>query len=261
MADGERDFCERFHRRLHRAVRELRPAPAEADAILERAIDRLRKLRPTSEVEFRLAAERTIREAAHEWRTEHRSFPSSNDLWRELADALAIPADESTDRADALPGIVKHLPSGERDLLRRRYEVGLPNEQIATAEARSIASVTRDLTALHQALGRELFGEVTSPHAGEITRLTGQLADGSSTDDGRLVLETLLLGDAEAQKAYLRTASVMAELAWHYSRPTMPVEPVAPKGLSSRERLTTIAFVACSLIVLGLLVWAILASR
>ena len=84
-----------------------------------------------------------------------------------------------------------------------------------------------------------------------------QLLDGTISDDGRMVLETLLLADAAAQAHYHRHAVLVAELTWHYggprALPPLPPQPASP-ALTAREWIVTYAFVAACLAALALVI-------
>src|SRR5262249_39837139 len=135
---------------------------------------------------------------------------------------------------------------------------GLNAHQIADAAGRPVAEVARDVTGLHETLVTALREALpdTGPEppggAADIGRLSDQLIDGTITDDGRLVLETLLLADAAAQSHYHRHAALAAELTWTYGRapalPEMTPEPPTHR-LSARERIVTAAFVVAILAV------------
>ena len=91
----------------------------------------------------------------------------------------------------------------EKELLRRKYELGMTLEQIALAENRPANAVAREITSLHtslvSALRQSLNDSDLPPPGGaaDLGRLTDQLLDGTITDAGRLILETLLLADLE----------------------------------------------------------------
>ena len=116
------------------------------------------------------------------------------------------------------------MPPPERDLLRRKYELGMTTEQIALAENRPARPVSRDLVGLHATLVSAFAKRVpdSGPEppggAADLGRLTDQLLDGTITDDGRLVLETLLLADAAAQAHYHRHVALAAELTLRLPR-------------------------------------------
>jgi RNA polymerase sigma factor (sigma-70 family) len=246
------------HRRLYLAVRSLVPVPAEAAAVLREALVRLAPWAAEPEAAFRARADRIILEAASEHRRNAKGFPSSDDLFRQLVEHPDRTAD-ATDRATRFAEILKCLPSPDRDLLRRRYELGMSLEQIGLAEGRSQSAVARDLAALHASITRELFRDPTktSPHADEIGRLTGRLADGTLGADGRLVLETLLLAEPLAQTDYFRILATLSELSWRLTKPSFPDVSLPRTRLTVRERVVTTAFVLSVIGALALIAWAV----
>src|SRR5262249_174920 len=175
-------------------------------------------------------------------------------------------AGPTLDLADLRPaeasGVLHQLPAPDRDLLLRRYELGMTAEQIALSENRPVAAVNRDLAGLHASLVAALrerlpdAGPEPPGGANDLGRLTGQLLDGTITDDGRLVLETLLLADPAAQAHYHRHVALCAELRMGLrGLPPLP-EPPAPAApqVSRREKFVTWAFVAaCAVVFLFLI--------
>src|SRR5262249_52348581 len=157
------------------------------------------------------------RQVAAERRKTITPLPFSDDLFRQLSDSAGPILNLSEKRPAALAEILRQLPPPERDLLRRKYELGLNAHQIADAAGRPVAAVARDVTGLHEplltALREALPDTGPEPPAGasDIGRLSDQLIDGTITDDGRFVLETLLLADAAAQPHYHRHAALAAE--------------------------------------------------
>lgn len=258
MPETPREFLTRHHRRLYLAVRSLVPMPAAAAAVLRGAVVRLAPWAGEADTAFQGRTDRVIRELAADHRRKTNGFPASDDLHRQLVehpDRAADPPDRPARMAD----ILKCLPSPDRDLLRRRYELGMTVEQIGLAEVRPPTAVARDLSALHESVARELFRDAAaaSPHAGEIVRLTGRLADGTLGGDGRLVLETLLLGDPPAQSVFFRATTTLAELAWRLSPPPFPDVALPRTRLTVRERVVTTAFVVCVVGALALIAWAV----
>jgi hypothetical protein len=186
-------------------------------------------------------------------------LPFSDDLFRQLADSAGPILDQSEERPAALARVLNRLPSPERELLRRRYALGLTAEQMATAESRPAAAVARELTALHGILVSALREELpdTGPEppggAADLGRLSDQLLDGTITEDGRLVLETLLLADAPAQVHYHRHAALVAELTWKFAGPPdLPDPPrTEPRPVTAREWAVTVAFIVAVLAVIA----------
>ena len=258
MPETPRELLAPHHRRLYLAVRTLVPIPAEAETVLRQVYFKLAPWAAEPETAFLARADRVVAETATEHRRQAKSFPSSDDLFRQLVehpDRTAVP----TDRATRIGEILKCLPSPDRDLLRRRYELGMSLEQIGLAEGRSQSAVARDLAALHASVTRELYNDPTkvSPHADEIGRLTGRLADGALGDDGRLVLETLLLAEPPAQTDYFRSLATLSELRWRLTRPAFPDVSLPRTRLTVRERAVTAAFVLSVIGALALIAWAV----
>lgn len=246
-----------FHRRLHVYLRALLPG-SDVDGALKETQLRIARTEPPAE---RLAewADGIARQVAAERRKSTDPLPFSDDLFRQLADSAGPILDQSDRRPCELVEVLRQLPPPERDLLRRKYELGMTAEEIAVADGRAAAAVARDLAGLHESLVMALraalpdVGPEPPGGAADIGRLSDQLLDGSIKDDGRLVLETLLLADAAAQAHYHRHAALTADLSWHYrGMPPVP-EPPTPIPLSNitpRERLVTAAFVIAVLAVL-----------
>ena len=182
-----------------------------------------------------------------------------------VADSAGPILAQSEARPSILTEILGQLPPPERELLRRQYELGLRPDQIAVAEGRPATAVAREITALHGSLVSAMRQALpdTGPEppggASDLGRLADQLLDGTFSDDGRLVLETLLLADAAAQVHYHRHAALAAELKWRYCGP--PALPELPnptaRRLSGREWMMTILFVVAGLAVVALVSWAV----
>jgi DNA-directed RNA polymerase specialized sigma24 family protein len=253
-----RDLVERHQRRLYLLLRTLLPAASDADAALNETTLRLwargQGVRPE---QFTDLADRFGRDVAAERRS-----PFSADLVRQLADSVGPTLDLSVKRQAALSELFHQLPPPERDLLRRKYELGMTAEQIGLAENRPVSSVLRDLIALHASLVGRLREAIpdTGPEppggAEDLGRLTDQLLDGTITDDGRLVLETLLLADGAAQAHYHRHVALVAELTVrHRGLPPVPEPPpVAVPRVTRREQIVTGAFITACVVVFVVLI-------
>ena len=81
--------------------------------------------------------------------------------------------------------------------------------------------------------------------------------DGTLGEDGRLVLETLLLGEPQAQTDYFRSLACLSELAWRLGKPSFPDVPLPRTRLTVRERVVTTAFVLSVIGALALIAWAV----
>jgi DNA-directed RNA polymerase specialized sigma24 family protein len=254
-----RELLKRHHRRLAVYLRALLPG-TDPEASLWEAAERL--LGQAG----RVPADRTeewaddiARRVAAERRKTTAPLPFSDDLFRQLADSADPILDQSEARPAALAQVVRQLPPPERDLLRRRYELGLTAEQIALAEGRPPAAIARELTALHGSLVsamREALpdaGPEPPGGAADLGRLTDLLLDGTITDDGRVVLETLLLADAAAQAHYHRHAALATDLRWHYAgAPALPEPPAEVcRRVTAREWAVTVSFFVAVLAVIA----------
>lgn len=260
-----RELIVRHRRRLCLLLRALLPAAADADAAwrdtVRRIYDRARGSRPDSFAEW---SEGIARDVAFERRKGQNALPFSDDLFRQLADSAASSLAVCDERPRALAEIIERLPPPERELLRRRYGVGLSAEQIAMSDGRPAAIVARDLTLLHgmlvSALREALKDDGPAPPggAGDLGRIADQLLDGTATADSRMVLETLLLADAPAQAHYHRHVALAVELEWKYQgAPELPDPPQpAPRRVSTREWIVTGIFVAACLAAVGFAVLA-----
>ena len=254
-----RDLLARYHRSLTHYLRALLPDAAAADEAWRDTVERMGRrgfTRPPAE--FGPWAEAVAREVAAGRRKTDSEPPFSDDLFRELAQTPGLAPDRAEARARALAGLIPQLPPPERDLLRRRYELRLTVEQMASADGRPPSAVARDLAGLHETLVGAV--QAASPDGGpdppggaaDLGRMADQLLDGTIGDDSRLVLETLLLADAPAQAHYRRHAALVTDLSWAYQgTPPLP-DPPAPAGptrppLLLRERVVTAAFVAACL--------------
>jgi hypothetical protein len=244
------DAKHRLGRRVYAYFTALLPA-GDVDAAVWKAMDRV------GSADER--ADEVARRVAVEQRTTTATLPFSDDLFRQLADSAGVVLDHADQRPAALDEVLHQLPPPERDLIRRRYELGLTGEQIAVADGRTVAAVARDLAALHECLVSAIraivpdVGPEPPGGAADIGRLSDQLLNGTINDDGRLVLETLLLADAAAQAHYHRHAALIADLRWKFAGPPALDEATSqpPRRLSGREWAVTIAFVVAVLAVIA----------
>jgi RNA polymerase sigma-70 factor, ECF subfamily len=256
----------KYHRRLYVYLRALLPAAKDAEAALRETVVRLAEHAAEAPREHVAEwAERIARQVASERRQTQATLPFSDDMFRQLADSAGPILDQSEARPAVLEEILKQLPPPERELVRRRYELGLRADQIALAENQTPAAAARELTSLHAsliaALRQDLPENGPDPPGGatDLGRMADQLFDGTISEDGRLVLETLLLADAAAQVHYHRHAALVAELTWRFGGvPALPELPrPGRRGLSRREWTVTIAFLVACTIVIGLVTWAV----
>jgi DNA-directed RNA polymerase specialized sigma24 family protein len=253
------DLLRRHHRRLYVYLRALLP-DADIDGPLGEVATRIaRQAKQAPPDHLTDWADGIARQVAAERRKTITPLPFSDDLFRQLADSAGPILDLSEKRPAALAEVLRQLPPPERDLLRRKYELGLNARQIADADGRPVGAVARDLTTVHETLVsavREALpdaGPAPPGGAADIGRLSDQLIDGTITEDGRLVLETLLLADAAAQIHYHRHAALAADLTWTYGRaPALPEKTPEPPThrLSARERIVTAVFVIAILAVI-----------
>jgi DNA-directed RNA polymerase specialized sigma24 family protein len=241
----------RRHRRLTHYLRALLPDASETETAFDETVRRI--LDPAKAFPAKGAAtwaDGIAREVATERRKAARTLPFSDALFRQLADAAGSALDEVEGRHRALAETLPQLPPPERELLRRRYELGLTAAQIAASEGRPAAMVLRELAGLHESLANAVLARGSPAPLGgaaDLGRLCFQLLDGTIGDDSRLVLETLLLADTPAQAHYLRYVALVTDLIWHYrGPPPLPkVESPAPvPGLSRKEWVVTAVFVA-----------------
>ena len=256
------DLIRQHQRQLYLLLRALLPRAVDTEAALQETLIRVsrRNIRPEA---FAETAELIAREVAAE-----RHPPFSGDLIRQLVASMRPYLELAEKRPAALGEFLHQLPSPERDLLRRKYELGMTTEQIALAENRPVAfsraAIWLDLHAtLVSALRTALPDSGPEPPGGaaDLGRLTDQLLDGTITDDGRLVLETLLLADAAAQAHYHRHVALAAELTLRF-RGLPPIPEVSREEyrrgrVSRREWVVTAAFVVACLAVAGFAVWAV----
>jgi RNA polymerase sigma-70 factor len=76
----------------------------------------------------------------------------SDDSFDLLANAAVALSDDSSRRQDALEDCLTRLNSTDRDLLQARYYHQRPPKQIATMQSRSVDSVYRALSRIHNLL-------------------------------------------------------------------------------------------------------------
>jgi DNA-directed RNA polymerase specialized sigma24 family protein len=255
-APPARDQLIRHRRRLCLLLRALLPTAADAEAAWRQTAVRIvERGEAASGSNFAEWAERIARDVAAELRKTQSPPPFSDDLFRQLADSAGLSLVIADQRPRALAEILNRLPSPEKELLRKRYGVGLSIEQIAMSEGRPPAVVSRDVAVLHgmlvAALHEAIKNDGPPPPGGasDLGRMVDQLLDGTITDDGRVVLETLLLADAPAQAHYHRHVALLVEIEFKYrGEPELPELPEpGPQKLSNREWLVTAAFiVACA---------------
>jgi DNA-directed RNA polymerase specialized sigma24 family protein len=250
----------RQRRRLCLLLRALLPAAADAEAAWRQTAIRIgERCEAASGKNFAEWSEGIARDVAAERRKTQSSTAFSVDLFRQLADSAETSLAVADQRPRALADILNRLPSPEKELLRKKYGVGLTVEQIAMSEGRPAAVVARDLTILHGMLVSALHDAIKNDGppppggASDLGRMVDQLLDGTITVDGRMVLETLLLADAPAQAHYHRHVALVVELEFKYrGEPELPALPEPePRLLSTREWLVTAAFiVACTAVAL-----------
>jgi DNA-directed RNA polymerase specialized sigma24 family protein len=209
---------------------------------------------------FEQWAEDIARQIAQEQRKATTATMFSDDLIRQLADSAGPSLDLAERRPAALAELLNQLPPPEKELLRRKYELGMTPEQIAQAEDRPVLSVAREMAALHESLInllRQALREHDVPPPGgasDLGRLTDQLLDGTINEDGRLILETLLLADAAAQAHYHRHVALACELNWAYrGQPVIAVADLPKAQASPREWLVTAIFILALLAAAGFL--------
>jgi RNA polymerase sigma-70 factor (ECF subfamily) len=76
----------------------------------------------------------------------------SDDALELLANAAITLSDESSSRQEALEDCLSRLKAGDRDLLQARYYHQRPPKQIAAMQSRSVDSVYRALSRIHNML-------------------------------------------------------------------------------------------------------------
>jgi DNA-directed RNA polymerase specialized sigma24 family protein len=251
-----RDLVERHQRRMYLFLRALLPAAADA-ALIEATVQLWTRGRDVRPHKFTELVDRIAAEVAAGQRP-----PFSADLVRQLADSAGPLLDQCEKRQAAVSRLLDQLPPPERDLLRRTYELGMTVEQIGVAERRPAGAVQRDLVGLHVNLVSRLLesipdgGPAPPGGAADLGRMTNQLLNGTITDDGRLVLETLLLADAPAQAHYHRHVALVAELTMRFrGLPPIPEPPpAATPRLTRREQIVTGAFIAACVTVFLVLI-------
>ena len=91
-------------------------------------------------------------EALYDRRKTHRVRTLSDEAWQALAaDALAI-SEEKEDRQEALADCLQKLSASDRNLLEQKYFSQRSVAEIAAATAKSVHSVYRSLSRIHDAL-------------------------------------------------------------------------------------------------------------
>jgi DNA-directed RNA polymerase specialized sigma24 family protein len=254
---GVRVLVEQHKRRLYTYLQALLPGDNPARPFRETVSRIERNLNQSTAEVFVTSAEEIARQVASESRKTKSPLPFSDDLLRQLAETAGPVLDQYDRRPSALSEILRQLPPPEQQLLRETYSAGRSNAEVAAIVNRPVAEVCRDLVALRSGLVAALYralpdnGPPPGGGATDLGRLADQLLDGPISDDGRLVLETLLLGDVAAQTHYHRHAALLADLDWTFGwPPALPDPPMAEKhGLSAREWVVTVAFVAAILAV------------
>lgn len=260
-----RDLVRRHRRRLYAYLRALLPAATEAEAAFRETVERItQQAKRAPATKFADWAEGIARQVAAARRRAISPPPFSDDLFRQLADSAGPVLDRAEERPAVLAAVLDRLPPPERELIRRKYALGLVAEQIAVAEGRPPAVIARDLTLLHASLEsavREALPDHAPPPPGgaaDLGRLVDQLLDGTLTADGRLVLETLLLADAAAQAHYHRHVGLASELTWTFrGEPELPAVPATVRRVSAREWAVTVAFLLACVAALAFAGWVI----
>ena len=257
-------------RRLYVYLRALLPG-SDPEAALRETVERIRRPADGSAPDrFAEWADGLAVQVAADQRKRLFVLPFSDDLFRQLADSARPVLDQCERRPEVLARVLGQLPPPERELLERRYAFFLTAEEMAEVDGRTTAEVVRDLTALRGTLVaalRENLPDAGAPPSGgaaDVGRLADQLLDGTITDDGRLVLETLLLADAAAQAQYHRHAALAADLTWHYAGPRPYPEPPPAsecRPLTAREWAVTAAFLAAVLAVAAFVVVRLAGDR
>jgi len=261
--DHFRERLKPIRRGLSVFLRALLPRASEAEAALQETLQCFdQRVRRTPATKFAQWCQDIARQVALDRRKHSNALPFSDELFRQLADFMGPHLDHIEKYHERLPAILDRLPPPERELLRRKHELGLSPEQIALTEERSASLVSRDLTLLHAAIISTLneeapFGPPLPGGAMDLGRLSDQLLEGTINEDGRLVLETLLLADPAAQAHYLRHVALACELNWWYrGEPDLPMATI-PRELSTREKLVTVAFAMTCLVVLAFVTFVV----
>jgi DNA-directed RNA polymerase specialized sigma24 family protein len=253
-----RELLERHKYRLYVYLQALLPGGRPHKEFRDAGIRVLRHPEPPVPERFVPWAEDIARQVATEHRRTLAALPFSDDLFRQVADSAEPVLAVCERHPSALAEVLGQLPPPERDLLRERYSAGRTVDQIAHVLERKPAAVARDLNALHASLVAALYearpdtGPPPPGGATDIGRLTIQLVDGTITDDGRLVLETLLLGDAATLTHYHRNVALVAALDWtHGWQPVLPETVPVNHRLTVREWAVTAAFLVAVLAVIA----------
>ena len=231
-------------------LRALLPRATDAESAFADLVSRIGSLQTANVRDIALLKLARDVASEHRRKSPHNSF--SNDLFRQLANSAPTSTELASNRPQRLAAIVNQLPSGEKDLLRRKYALAQTAEQIAVAESRLANAVTRDLANLRGTLVNALLESLPDGNppppggASDLGRLADQLLDGTITNDSLLVLETLLLADAAAQAHYHRHVALAVELEWLFrGAPKFPepVTAITPRKLTRRELVVTGAFI------------------
>ena len=255
-----RELVPSQRRRLRVFLRALLPAATDAENALKETLRRIaERSREASARDAGAWVESIARQVAQEQRKAAVTVPFSDDLFRQIADSAGPSLQLSERRPQAMIELLAQLPPPEKELIRRKYELGMTVDQIARAEDRPSLAVSRELAALHESLvnllRQSLRDHDVPPPGGaaDLGRLTDQLLDGTITDDGRLILETLLLADAAAQAHYHRHGALTVELDVHYRGEPAMTDPKVPtrRPLSTGERLVTGFFLLAILVAAG----------
>src|SRR5262245_39656395 len=244
------------------------PDAAEADAAVAEAMGRIdRQSGETRADNLPGWVQDVARQVVTERRKALSPLPFSDDLFRQLAES-AEPVLAVAERRSAVLGeLLKQLPPPDRDLLRRKYELGHSALQIGQSAGRPATAVARELAGLHVSLISALrdavrdAGPAPPADTADLARLFGQLLDGTISEDGRVVVQTLLLADSIAQAYYHRQVALAVDLEWTFRGvpplPALPEPTVARKRVTTREWAVTAAFLAACAGALALGAWAV----
>ncbi|HEX4415839.1 MAG TPA: sigma-70 family RNA polymerase sigma factor [Lacipirellulaceae bacterium] len=85
-------------------------------------------------------------------KSRRRSRTFSDEALEVLANEAVAISDRSAERYEALEECLGHLPAADRILLQERYYYQRPPKQIAASQSRSIHSVYRSLSRIHNLL-------------------------------------------------------------------------------------------------------------
>src|SRR5262245_10905623 len=125
------------------------PDAAEADAAVAEAMGRIdRQSGETRADNLPGWVQDVARQVVAERRNASCSLPFSSDLFRQLAES-AEPVLAVAERRSAVLGeLLKQLPPPDRDLLRRKYELGHSALQIGQSAGRHATDVARAMAGL-----------------------------------------------------------------------------------------------------------------